>query len=95
MMADATLLIEYRVDDPVGWRRMFDADPLERRSHGAIGHRLQRDIDDERHLLLSIHFGSADEARAFRDLPAMQGVWEISGAGQSWILVEAHAADYH
>ena len=30
LMAGATLLIEYLVDDPSEWRRIFDADPLGR-----------------------------------------------------------------
>ena len=92
-MAGATLLIEYRVDDPVEWRRIFDADPLDRRSHGATGQQIQRDADDDRHLMVSIEFGTAGEARAFRDLPALRQVWEISGAGRSWVLVPAESSE--
>jgi hypothetical protein len=90
----ATLLIEYRVDDVSEWRRIFDADPLDRRSHGATGHLVQRDAEDERHLMVSINFGTVDQARAFRDLPALRQVWELSGAGAAWLLVPDGEADY-
>jgi quinol monooxygenase YgiN len=80
------LLIEYRVADFLGWKRVFDQDPLGRAQHGATGHAIHQDPDDRNHFLLSMTFSSADEARQFRDLPAFQQVWEMSGAGQAWIL---------
>jgi hypothetical protein len=90
----AVLLIDYRVEDFDGWKAVFDQDPLGRRSHGVTHHRLYRDADDPEHLLLSLEFPSADQARRFRDLPALQAVWEVSGAGQAWVLGEAEAATY-
>jgi hypothetical protein len=42
--------------------------------------------------MLSLEFPSADQAEAFRS--ALQPVWDVSGAGQAWILHEAEAATY-
>lgn len=90
----AILLIEYRVADFGGWKRVFDQDPLRRSDHGVTGHTLYRDPDDPDHFLLSMEFRSVDEAKGFRDLPAFQQVWEMSGAGASWVAEETEAATY-
>jgi hypothetical protein len=39
-------------------------------------------------------FRSADNAKRFRDLPAFQAIWEVSGAGQAWILEPTEAVNY-
>lgn len=88
------LLIEYRVADFAGWKRVFDQDPLGRAHHGVTSHTLYRDPGDPGHFLLSMAFRSVDEAKRFRDLPAFQQVWEVSGAGASWVVEEAEAATY-
>ena len=90
----AVLVIEYRVTDFAGWKVVFDQDPLRRHEHGAIGHAIYADPHDRDHVLLLIDFQSADDARSFRDLPALQRVWEISGAGASWVLDEVETATY-
>lgn len=90
----ARLLIEYQVDDFDDWKQVFDADPMDRRSHGVTGHSILRSADDPQRFLLAMDFGSAEEARDFRDLPALQQVWQISGAGQSWVLEESETKAY-
>ncbi len=88
-----TLLIEYLVADFGEWKGVFDADPLGRKDHGVTGHTIYQDPDDRNHFLLAMTFGSAEDARAFRDLPEFQAVWEMSGAGQSWVVEQTeHAA---
>ena len=90
----ARLLIEYRVADFDAWKGVFDADPLGRRSHGVTGHVIHHDADDPRHFLLGMDITTVDDARRFRDLSALQPVWEISGAGQVWVLGEGQTASY-
>jgi hypothetical protein len=90
----ARLLIEYRVTDFEDWKRVFDGDPLERRTHGVTGHDIYHDADDPQHFLLGLDFASVDEAKRFRNLPALQQVWEISGAGEAWILGQGERAIY-
>ena len=90
----AVLVIEYRVDDYAWWKGVFDQDPLGRKSHGGTGHWIHQDPDDPNHFLLGMHFGIAEEARAFRDLPEFQQVWEASGAGQAWVLDETESVTY-
>jgi hypothetical protein len=86
------LLIEYRVADFAGWKAVFDQDPMGRKPHGVTRHWLYRDAEDPSHLMLSLEFPSADQAERFRNV--LQPVWEVSGAGQAWILHEAEAATY-
>jgi hypothetical protein len=90
----AILVIEYNVDDYGAWKQVFDRDPLGRKERGGVGHWLYCDPDDASHFLLGMAFRTAAEAQAFRDLPAFQQVWEISGAGQSWVVEETEAVTY-
>jgi hypothetical protein len=90
----AILLIEYQVADFAAWKTVFDQDPVGRKLHGVTHHWLYRDHDDPNHLMLSLAFPSANQAKSFLDQPALQQVWERSGAGHAWILREAEAATY-
>ena len=78
------LLIEYRVDDVDGWQAVFDADPMDRAAHGVTHHWIDRDADDPNHLMVVMTFATPEQAEAFRE--ALAPVWDISGAGQSWVL---------
>jgi hypothetical protein len=42
--------------------------------------------------MLSLEFRSDAEANTFREL--VQPVWEVSGAGQVWLLHDAEAAQH-
>jgi uncharacterized protein YciI len=78
------LMIDYHVEDFNGWKAMFDADPMDRMSHGVVRHWIFRDTDDPNHLVLRMEFADAEQAKAFRE--ALAPIWEVSGAGQAWIL---------
>jgi hypothetical protein len=84
----ALLLIEYQVGDFAEWKTIFEQDPLGRSTHGVTRHWLYQDPDDPNHLMVSLEFPSTDQARSFLTLPALQQVWERSGAGQAWVLQE-------
>jgi hypothetical protein len=40
--------------------------------------------------MLSLEFRSAEAAKTFRK--ALEPAWEVSGAGQAWVLGQAEAA---
>jgi uncharacterized protein YciI len=86
---ESILLIEYRVESLADWKAMFDADPMDRAAHGVVRYWIHRDPDDPNHHLLGMAFATLEQARAFRE--AMAPVWDVSGAGQSWLLQEGNA----
>jgi hypothetical protein len=88
----AILLIEYRVTDAAEWKAVFDRDPMGRRQHGVTHHWIYQDCDDPNHLMLSPEFRSAEKAKTFRTV--LQPVWDMSGAGQAWLLQEFGAPTY-
>jgi uncharacterized protein YciI len=83
------LLIDYRVESFAKWKAVFDADPMERSTHGVVRYWIHRDADDPNHHLLGMAFATVEQATAFRE--AMTPVWDVSGAGQSWILEETES----
>lgn len=87
-----TLLIEYHVRNYTDWKAVFDQDPLGRKQHGVTNHRIYQDAEDPKHLMLSLEFRSDAEANTFREL--LQPVWEVSGAGQAWLLHDSEAAQH-
>jgi hypothetical protein len=61
------LLAHYEVDDFDTWKReTFDADPGGRRQT-AKGHVLSRDVDHPNDVFVRVEFGSAEEAKSFRE----------------------------
>ena len=78
------LLVEYRVDDFGGWKAVFDSDPMDRAANGVTRHWIHRDSDDPNHHMVGMEFATHEKAQAFRQ--ALAPVWEMSGAGQAWIL---------
>jgi hypothetical protein len=90
----ALLLIEYRVPDFRAWKEIFDRDPLGRQRHRATGHVIYADLDRPGEVVLGIEFDAAADARAFRDLPAFREVWDLSGAGRSWVVEPVEAVTY-
>ena len=60
------LLGRFEIDDYEAWKRdRFDADPAGR-EQAAKGHRILRSLDNPKEVFVQVEFGSADEARAFR-----------------------------
>jgi uncharacterized protein len=87
------LMIEYRVEDFDRWKAVFDSDPMDRMSYGVVKHWIYRDSDDPNHHLLGMEFGTAEQATEFRE--ALAPMWEVSGAGQAWVLEQAEEAEAH
>jgi uncharacterized protein YciI len=87
----AILLVEYHVDDFDAWKAVFDADPIDRGSHGVTRHWIHRDPDDRNHHMLGMEFATHEEARVFREVLAP--MWEMSGAAQAWVLEAADGGE--
>jgi hypothetical protein len=85
------LMIEYHVEDFNRWKAVFDSDPMDRTSYGVVKHWIYRDPDDPNHHMLGMEFATAGQAREFR--VALAPMWEISGAGQGWVLEQAEEAE--
>jgi hypothetical protein len=95
----AVLMIEYRlpteaVPDYADWKRVFDTDPVGRKSHGATRHAIHRDRGDRNHFMLTMEFSTVGEAESLLNEPMLKQSWEISGAGKSWLLEEAETITY-
>jgi uncharacterized protein len=84
------LMIDYHVEDFNRWKAVFDSDPLDRASHGVVKHWIYRDPDDPTHHVLGMEFASTEQAKEFRRVLAP--MWEVSGAGQAWILEQLEQA---
>jgi uncharacterized protein YciI len=85
------LLVEYRVEDFGSWKAVFDSDPMDRAAHGVTKHWIHRDPDDPNHYMVGMEFATHEQAQAFRE--ALAPVWEMSGAGQAWILEPTESGD--
>jgi hypothetical protein len=87
------LMIDYHVEDFNRWKAVFDSDPMDRTSHGVVKHWIYRDPDDPNHHMLGMEFVGAEQTKAFRQ--ALAPMWEVSGAGQAWILEQVEQAETH
>jgi hypothetical protein len=58
--------------------------------HGVTRHWIYQDYEDPNHIMVSLEFPSAQQAKTFRK--ALQPMWEVSGARQAWVLEQAAAA---
>jgi len=52
---------------------IFDRDPVGRAPHGVTRHWIYQDCEDPNHLMLSLEFPSAEQAKVFRK--ALEPVW--------------------
>lgn len=68
------LRIEHLVPEYERWKRAFDSDPVGRREHGVLRHRVLRSIDDPNYVLIELEFGTTSEAEGL--LEAMRKVWK-------------------
>ena len=62
----AFVMLNFEVDDFDAWKQMFDADPAGRKQ-AAKGHQIFREAEDPNHVFVGVEFGSASEAKAFRE----------------------------
>lgn len=61
----ATLHIEHPITDFGVWRGAFDAFAEARRNAGVVAERVAQPVDDERYVVVSLDFGTIEQAEAF------------------------------
>ena len=71
----ALVVMSFQVDDYDEWKKLFDADPADRKSV-AKGHRLSRSVDNPNEVYLAVEFPSADDARTVVGRLRERGVFE-------------------
>ena len=71
-----TLLVQHRVQDYDGWKRAFDGHAENRKSHGALGHRVVRDGGAVTAL---IDFPDRHSAEDFVNDPALREAMDRAG----------------
>lgn len=67
-----TLVIHHRVADYDTWKVGFDNHQGAREAHGAIEHRVYRDLHDRHRVVIHIGFPSEGAARGFLEDPALK-----------------------
>jgi len=67
------LRIEHPVPDYDGWKRAFDADPLNRKGSGVRRFAVFRSSADANHVLVDLEFDTLDQAQAM--LSALETMW--------------------
>jgi hypothetical protein len=88
-----TLRIEHAVTDFDEWKKVFHADPLQRKESGVLGYRVQRPVDDDAYALVDLQFGDRDAAETFAE--RLQVLWAspqaaaaLGGSPRTRILAE-------
>ena len=73
------LQIEHPVPSFVGWKVVFDSDPIDRKGSGVRRHRVLRPIDDANYALAEFEFDGVAEAEEY--LTLLRDLWSrVEGA---------------
>jgi hypothetical protein len=87
-----TLHIEHAITDYSVWKSAFDRFEELRQQSGVKHHRVLRPADDPAYIVVSLDFGTAEEADAFLEFlrtkvwPSPQGAPGLAGTPQTRIL---------
>lgn len=73
----ALLRIQHTVTDYDAWKRIFDADPADRKGNGVRWYRVHRGTDEPQLVMVDLDFDTAEEATAM--LARLRGVWDGPG----------------
>ncbi|HMG66293.1 MAG TPA: hypothetical protein VK588_01360 [Chitinophagaceae bacterium] len=68
------LRIEHVVPNFEGWRKAFDADPINRKKMGVKHYRIYRPIDDPNYVIIDLEFTDLKDARD--TLLALRKLWD-------------------
>lgn len=74
-----TLVVHHRVRDYDAWKPAFDGHEWCRRDHGAIEHRVYRDIHDPNRVVVHMDFPAEENAKAFLEDPSLKEAMEGAG----------------
>jgi len=81
-----TLHIEHTVTDYDAWKRMFDADPLNRKGSGVTGYRVMRPVGDTGSVMIELDFDSREAGE--RMSTALEELWKGPAAA---ITINPHS----
>ena len=68
------LRIEHPVPSYEGWKKAFDADPINRKRSGVIRYRIYRLIDNPKYVVVELEFNNLQDAET--TLASLRKLWE-------------------
>ena len=68
------LQIEHRVPSYEGWKKAFDADPMNRKKMGVIRYQVCRQEEEPDNIIIDLYFDSMQNLQAM--LAALQNLWK-------------------
>jgi len=86
------LFVRHGVTDYAKWRKAYDDFDSERRGMGVVGAAVFRAADNDKDVVVTHDFESADKAKAFMESPRLREVMKTAGVnGQptAWIASQA------
>ena len=90
----AFLFGHFEVGDYASWKEGFDADPAGR-SEAGTGHRIYQAVDDPGKVFVAVEFGSADDAKAFREKLLSSGALDrVTVKTEPTVVEETDAQSY-
>ena len=91
------VVVQHHVVDFDRWLPVFTEHEAVRRSHGATGHSISRDVADPNSIVIVNDFATLEGARAFAQdpsLPAAMARGGVDGSPQVWITDEVETRQY-
>lgn len=91
------VIVQNHVIDYDRWLPVFTEHESVRRSHGATGHSIGREVADPNSIVIVNEFKTLEGARAFSQDPSLPTAMERGGVDkppQVWIVEEAEARRY-
>ncbi len=67
------LQIEHQVPDFNGWKKAFDADPVDRKKSGVKRYRIYKPANDPNYVIIDLEFDNLDKAQM--TLEALKKLW--------------------
>ena len=84
----------FEVGDYDSWKEGFDSDPAGR-SEAGTGHRVYQAVDDPGKVFVAVEFGSADDAKAFREKLLSSGALDrVTVKTEPTVVEETDAQSY-
>ena len=84
-----TLRIQHSVPSFEGWKRAFDADPVDRKGSGVRRYHVHRTVSDPNFVMIDLEFDTLPEAE--RTLEKLRKLWAGPGGAvmrnpEAWII---------
>jgi len=74
-----TLVVHHMVRDYDAWKEVFDGHETVRRGHGETEHRVYRDLQEPKRVVVHNDFPSEEAAQGFLDDPSLKEAMERAG----------------